>query len=83
VLTSSSSTPFCPVCFESGLRTVLSGLIELIKPYFEGVISRTITYGAVRNRTGKLDCFILEAAKLLVYLAQTQVVPRNVLKKAT
>ena len=32
---------------------------RLIKPYFEGVISRTITYGAIRNRTGELGCFIL------------------------
>lgn len=42
-----------------------------------------ITYGAVRNRTGGLSCFILEATRLLVYLAQTRVVPRNVLKKST
>jgi len=31
----------------------------------------------------KLGCFILEAAKLLVYLAQTWVVPQNILNRAT
>jgi len=46
-----------------------------------GVISRKITYSAVRNRTGELCCFILEALRFIVYLAQTRVVPRNVLKK--
>ena len=38
------------------------------------VISRTIVYGVVHNRTGELGCFILEAERLLVYLAQTHVV---------
>jgi len=53
-----------------------------IKPY-RGVYSRAVTYCAVRNRNSDLGCFILEAMRLLVYLAQTWVVPRNVLKKAT
>jgi len=35
---------------KSGLSTIL-----------EGVISRTIIYGAVINRTGELGCFILGA----------------------
>jgi hypothetical protein len=41
---------------------------------FEGVISRTIIYGAVHNRTGELSCFYPRGARLLVYLAQTRVV---------
>lgn len=47
----------------------------------EGVISQTITYGGVRNRTGEPGSFVQEVARMLVYFAQTQVVSRNVLKK--
>jgi len=57
-------------------------LIERLN-HIWGVYSRAITYCAVRNRNSDLGCFILEAARLLVYLAQFRVVPRNVLKKAT
>jgi len=46
--------------------------------------SRKVFYSAVVNRTVVAwACFILEAAWLIVFLAQFWAVPRNVLKRAT
>ena len=55
---------------------------QTIKPYLR-VLYRTIICGAIHNRTCELDCFILETTCLLIYFAQTRVVPRNIYKKAT
>jgi len=73
---------WCFLCFSSLLP---STCVNESFFCFYSFLSLSVSnrYCAVCNSNSDLSCFILETAWLLVYLAQTWVVPRNVLKRAT